>query len=770
MEESEAEIRAVAYSPDGRFIVSGGDDETVRLWDAESGQFVRVFAHQPTGVTTLSFSPDGHLLLTGAGVGTSADKTCFVFTFPEGKILTRFDRHENVVFSTAFSPDGRLAATVGGNNQEIFLWKVNSGEVVRRLEGRGNPVWSVGFGVDGISPRFGQTFRGESANRRGPLEQALLLNQNDSAGITIRENPQGVTVQSRETIGDLRLRLASGPASENDPVLQLLRGEEVLLNFVRDGTTGWEHRCFTFTPDGRSIVSGGGNGDLRIYDATTGGLTRQLIGHTGDIWAVAVSADGRFVASGSHDQTLRLWDFASGKNLLTVFPASDGEWVAWTPEGYYASSLHGDRYIGWQVNQGPNHAALYYPATQFQSQYYRPDAVAEYVQTGDIQVALARANARRGSIASPVSSIESILPPLVHVFSPKESQVVAQGVLRVQAAALSVNLPITDLRVLVNGVQVAGTLEGQANGDLRDREVEVEVTLRPGQNIFTFVAAHEKARSEPVERRVIYRPPPGTPASTEKPDLILLAIGISDYSDPLLKLHYAEDDARAISAVLENQNGRLFSEVRTRILPAAGGRAGRAEIIDGLRWLRTQGTPRDVRIIFLSGHGGLDDRRNFYFYSQDQTSSEDPDLQSFRADRLLEDLVAAHSHAILMIDACHAGSVAAPPLARTDLTEVIKILRERFQLVTFAASTGTEFSVERPEWKHGAFTQALLEGLSGTADGFGGDKDGRIEVKELGAWVVDRVPKLTGGSQHALFDSGWVDASFPIFALDGVPQ
>ncbi len=772
MEGSDGEVWAVAYSPDGRFIGSGGGGTAVLLWDAASGDFLRVLARKPN-VFALAFSLDGQQLLMDARMG-SVD----IMSFSGGGITASFYPHDIDDFfpsATAFSPDGDLAATAGGRNQRIKVWNLGSGDLVWRLLGKGMPVLGVGFGFDGLSVVFEQDLRPESTNLpgRSGLGRALLLSRDDGRRITIEEAPLDLAIQAQNIAiqaHKVQLRSPPGSASDIDPVFQVVREGNVVREIRLDATSRYFDHSFALTPDGRSIVIGENDGNLLIYDASTGGLTRQLVGHTGSVLAVAVSPDGRLVVSGSSDQTLRLWDFASGKSLLTVFPASDGEWVAWTPEGYYTSSLHGDLYIGWQVNQGPDHAALYYPAAQFQAEYYRPDIVAEYLQTGDIQIALERANARRGMVAPAVSSIGSIYPPLVYVASPKDGAIVDLEELHVLAAALSANLPVTDLRILLNGVKISGVQEAPLKGNPREREVEFDVTLRSGANVLTFVAAHEKARSELVERHVTYRPPPGTTVSSGKPNLILLAIGISDYSDPSLKLSYAGDDAQAIATALgKQQPGRLFGEVRTRVLPAAGGRADRAEILDGLKWLRTQGTPRDVRILFLSGHGGLDDRRNFFFYSQDQGASEDLDLHSLRADRLLEDLIAARSPAILMIDACHAGAASAPARTRTDVTEVIKIFRERFQLVTFAASTGTELSVELPEWKHGAFTKALLEGLSGIADGFGGDKDGRIEVKELGAWVVDRVPKLTGGSQHALFDSGWVDASFPIFALDGVP-
>jgi hypothetical protein len=89
--------------------------------------------------------------------------------------------------------------------------------------------------------------------------------------------------------------------------------------------------------------------------------------------AVDNVAEARF--AGAFDQTVKIWDIAAGKTLLTIFHGADNEWVAWTPEGYYDSSVSGDHYIGWHINHincGKNRSALYYPASQFAEKFRKP--------------------------------------------------------------------------------------------------------------------------------------------------------------------------------------------------------------------------------------------------------------------------------------------------------------------------------------------------------------------------------------------------------------
>ncbi len=101
-----------------------------------------------------------------------------------------------------------------------------------------------------------------------------------------------------------------------------------------------------------------------------------FVGHTGEIKAVAVSPDGRWALSGAVDQTLKLWSLTgiptSGSTtrgpVLTLFPATHGEWIAWTPEGYFAASDQGAHLIGYSLNRGFAQTAAYISVDQL----YKP--------------------------------------------------------------------------------------------------------------------------------------------------------------------------------------------------------------------------------------------------------------------------------------------------------------------------------------------------------------------------------------------------------------
>ena len=113
---------------------------------------------------------------------------------------------------------------------------------------------------------------------------------------------------------------------------------------------------------------------------------------------------------------------------------------------------------------------------------------------------------------------------------------------------------------------------------------------------------------------------------------------------------------------------------------------------------------------------------------------------------------------MVFMDACHSGQAA---WRRVDNTEAIRELTsDEFGLVVMASSTGDEVSIERPEWGHGAFTKALIEGLEGRADYSG---DGIVHLSELNTYVAERVKTLSKGKQHTTFPRRDQITRFPLF-------
>jgi WD40 repeat protein len=732
MEGHEGQVRAVSYSPDGSLIASGGFDGRVLLWNGESGALIRELARSEEGVkgpiTALAFSPSGDLLAF-----SSYGRGVIIRAIGSGEDVAELP--ERNVMSLAISPDGGLIA-LGENSGTITVRSTPDGGLKMRFESVGVLPSSLAWSYDGEKVAFGS----------GDLELCF-----DFSDLMLESIHRSAATDSRwiEPVtrwGEMSLEWG-GRACQLDVFYKGHRSVSINTDpYVDGGIT-----CFAFTPKGDVVV--GAAFSLALYDGRMGGRIRRFIGHVGRITAVAPSPDGKLLASASTDRTVRIWNMETGEMLSSLFVTKRWDWICWTPEGYYASSASGDRFIGWQVNRGRGNAAEYYYAHQFKGKFYRPDIVRLAFAEGSVEAAM-----RSKEAIVPAGGISSMLPPEVQILHPKDGAVLKSSpvTLRLRLNQRGARAP-SSLMVFVNGRPVIGRdLKLTPTGARSSEQViEKEVPLVEGENVISAMAAAENSSSLPVSVTVTYLPED----ALVKPTLYILAIGVSEYPREEWRLNYPDDDARSFAEVFRRQEGKLYNKVETKLLIDMD--ATRGNVLDGLEWLTKSATQRDVVMVFVSGHGLQDKRGSYYFFPYDG----DPEhlLRSgVRWYDFQETLLSLPCRVVLFVDTCHAGAVTGRKSLATMDDLIRDLASEESGVVVMAASTGREVSVELPGHKHGAFTVALLEGLEGKAD-FNGDK--AVYLTELDAYVTERVKELTDGTQHPTTQKPTTIRSFPLAVI-----
>jgi len=328
-------VWSVAYSPDGRYVLSGSSDDTLKLWNVSSGAEIRTFQGHTDSVRSVAFSPDGSYALSG-----SNDGTLKLWEVSSGDEIRTFQGHTGWVQSVAFSPDGRYALS-GSQDKTLKLWKVSSGDEIRTFQGHTGWVESVAFSPDG---RYALS---------GSQDKTLKL-WDVSSGAEIRTfQGHTYTVYSVAFSPDGRYALSGSRLfGSNDGTLKLW-----------DVSSGAEIRTFqghigsvmsvAFSPDGRYALSGSFDETVKLWEVSSGAEIRTFQGHIGSVYSVAFSPDGRYALSGSFDEIVKLWEVSSGAEIRTLGYSHKIYAIAISPDGRYALSGSRDNTLKlWEVSSG----------------------------------------------------------------------------------------------------------------------------------------------------------------------------------------------------------------------------------------------------------------------------------------------------------------------------------------------------------------------------------------------------------------------------------
>lgn len=290
-------VTSVAISPDGQTLVSGSNDNTIKIWNLHTGKLLRTLKYS-AHINTVAISPDGQTLASG-----SDDKTIEIWNLHTGKLLRTLNGHSDLVASVAFSPNKQILAS-GSSDRTIKLWNYSTGKLLRTLA---HPIGvsSVTFSPDG------QTFASgsyENTIKLWNLHTGKLLRTitgHLEPVNSVAFSPDGQTLASSSE--DKTIKLWSFRTGE---LLRTLSGESGWFNYDFDPNITPVY-AVVFSPDRQTLASSSVKNDIKIWNFRTGELLRDLTMHSEVVHSIAFSPDGQTFASGSQDGTIKIWSVSS---------------------------------------------------------------------------------------------------------------------------------------------------------------------------------------------------------------------------------------------------------------------------------------------------------------------------------------------------------------------------------------------------------------------------------------------------------------------------
>ncbi len=275
-------VRGVAFSPNGKWLVSASFDRTLAIWKTEGGVFERRLAGHTDLVMAVAWSPQDDLIASAGYDGVR------LWSPAINSPLKTLEGHTSAVRAVVFSPDGKLLATAG-DDRTIRLWDVLLKSEVAVLEGHIGPILGLAFSPDGKQLA---SVSGDSTARLWDVAQRKLINKlAGHANSCVAFSPDGQT-------------LATGGDDHRVMLWRLSTGRVfAILERHADSVC-----ALAFSPDGKTLASASADRTIKLWTMGVSGLTPDtLTGHHKGVAALAWSPDGALLASGSHDETVGLW-------------------------------------------------------------------------------------------------------------------------------------------------------------------------------------------------------------------------------------------------------------------------------------------------------------------------------------------------------------------------------------------------------------------------------------------------------------------------------
>lgn len=517
------------------------------------------------------------------------------------------------------------------------------------------------------------------------------------------------------------------------------------------------------------IVVSAPNHDLLFIDPAEKEIIATFSGHTERITDISFHPTKNVFISSSDDGTIKLWNYDEERLIASIIPVDEKEVMIITADNYYLISKGAMDEIGFRYE-----GQFFYPE-QFDLKYNRPDLVLKKLgyTNEDLIKAYHRAYKKR---LKKLNFTEEALSGDFHL---PELEITNKSEIPIETNNKEITLDLhfkddedklESYKVWINDVAVLGS-SGKSVREKDTSRLKASVPLKLGRGDNKIeVSVLNQSGAESYKEVLNVKCTRGK----EKPDAYIISIGISKYQNERYNLAYATKDARDIQRLFDNSE--YFGNVHTKSI------TDEEVVLESLAEIAAFLDLADVDdfvMVFIAGHGVLDENFDYYFasYDMDFSNPSGRGIPYKKIEELVDGIKALKK--LLILDTCHSGEldkeeIEARQKDNDDLPEdgkfrnagmdvafredplgfeninflmkqVFLDLRRGTGATVISSSGGTELAFESPKYENGLFTYSLIDALkSQKADV---NKDDEITVSELQSYLIEEVKKLSNGKQ-----------------------
>jgi WD40 repeat protein len=284
-------VNAIAFSGDGNYLASGGEDKSIYIWDFRTGEIVYSITDNYYPAKGLQFAPGDEML---ASSGPDVKIVDF-----EGNLIRAFSGYTTHIWSFDYN-DHSKKIIAGSYSKKVNVWDFLSGDIIASLDGHEKSVLAVCFSPDGkyaVTGSLDRTVRVWDADSAKELQK---LERHSDNILVVKFHPSGKYFASASLDKTIRLwDLDSGKvmktyAGHNKGVLDI-----------------------DFSADGYYLASGSADNTVILWEVFSGNKLYSFVDHEGSVNAVRFSPDGDYLASGSSDKTIMIWKM--NKSIFTSY-------------------------------------------------------------------------------------------------------------------------------------------------------------------------------------------------------------------------------------------------------------------------------------------------------------------------------------------------------------------------------------------------------------------------------------------------------------------